>query len=174
MSTIQYIPTSLPSSVSSLRVSCIFACAHPPEQTGTPDQMTNHWVLNCAIKQTEYLRIDPSPSGLNSSMVLIVSKRSYADSVKTVQISTAGLTFGRLLELVVSQKYGKYQFSPAGQGCRFWVSKVIELLRSEGYVNSAMELQAAISALHLVWDSNSQPLPFCQQSPVVAGRFLEH
>lgn len=180
MSTIQYIPPSLSSSVSNLPISSIFACAHPPNQTGAPgtsasSQMTNHWVLHCVLNPNESLRIDPSPSGLNFSLVLIISKKTYAyshNAVKTVQVPTPGLTLAKLLAHVTGHKYDKYQFASGGQGCRFWVSKVIELLRSGGYIQTGAECQTALNALNVVWGPGSVPLASAQQSPVVAGRFL--
>jgi hypothetical protein len=114
--------------------------------------MTNHWVLHCVTNQNESLRLDPSPSGPNLSMVLIVTRKSYAyshNAVRTVQLSTPGLTFGTFVELLASSKYDKYQFTAGGQGCRFWVHRVIDLLRSRGYVQNVAEFQAATNALRL-------------------------
>ncbi|KAL4936512.1 hypothetical protein BDV06DRAFT_204893 [Aspergillus oleicola] len=73
MSTIQYIPP-LASSVSNLPISSIYACAHPANPTGAPgtsaaSKMTNHGVFYCATSQNESLRLDPSPSGPNFSLV---------------------------------------------------------------------------------------------------------
>src|SRR4030088_1172665 len=112
MSTVQYIPPSLAATVANSPILCIYACAHPANPVGASEtsaagQMTNHWVLHCVTNQNESLRLDPSPSGPNLSMVLIVTRKSYAyshNAVRTVQLSTPGLTFGTFVELLASSK----------------------------------------------------------------------
>jgi hypothetical protein len=149
MSTIQYIPPSLAVAVANLPILCIYACAHPAnpvEASGISTaggQMTNHQIFHCVFSQNKSLRLNPSPLGPNLSMVLIVTRKSYSyshNAVRIVQLPTPGLTFVTLVELLVSSKYDIYQFAAGGQGCRFWVHSVIDLLRSRGFVQNAAEL----------------------------------
>jgi len=99
MSTIRYIPSSLASQVASSKILCIYASAHPATGVGAPgaagNPKTNHWVLYCAISQAASLRIDPSPSGPNLSIVLIITKKDYLisdNAVKSFQLVTSYLT----------------------------------------------------------------------------------
>ncbi|KAB8069844.1 hypothetical protein BDV29DRAFT_182019 [Aspergillus leporis] len=180
MSTIQYIPASLAASAASYPISCIYACAHPANPTGPPgtaaaSKMTNHWVFHFVTNSNESLRLDPSPSGPNFSIVLIVTKKTYTyshNAVKSVQISTRGLSFKTIIDLIHGKKYDKYQFAAGGQGCRFWVSSVIELLKNAGYIQNTAEFHAAISALQTVWGPNGQSLPASQQTPITQGTFF--
>ncbi|KAL2222871.1 hypothetical protein M432DRAFT_665527 [Thermoascus aurantiacus ATCC 26904] len=170
MSTIRYIPSSLAAEVGSVQ-------SQDQETT-----MTNHWALHCAISQDhQSLELDPSPSGPNLSIVPIVTRRTaftYSpdnDVVKTVRLDITpnlDLTFGRFVALLVEKGYDRYQFTSTGQGCRFWISNLISLLRDEGYIQDSRQAQEAVDALGTVWGAGGQPVPASQQSPISPGRFF--
>lgn len=144
--------------------------------------MTNHWAIHCAISQDhQSLELDPSPSGPNLSIVPIVTRRTaftYSpdnDVVKTVRLDITpnlDLTFGRFVALLVEKGYDRYQFTSTGQGCRFWISNLVSLLRDEGYIQDSRQAQEAVDALGTVWGAGGQPVPASQQSPISPGRFF--
>lgn len=178
MSTIRYIPSSLASQVVSSKILCIYASAHPATGVGAPgaagNPKTNHWVLYCAISQAASLRIDPSPSGPNLSIVLIITKKDYLisdNAVKSLQLVTSNLTVQQFIDLIVAKNYDKYQFSAGGQGCRYWLYSVIKLLETEGHIPTKSEMTAATEALGTVWAPGGNPASAAEQTPMTKGTF---
>lgn len=108
------------------------------------------------------------------SMVAIVSKKPYLYSkhaIKVFQLTTNDITIGGFLNLLVANNYDKYQFSQSGQGCRYWVYSVANLLLNEGKITDEAQIQAFTQAIRLTWGKD-EALPTDQQTPIVEGRFF--
>lgn len=76
------------------------------------------------------------------------------------------------MDLLTERTYDKYQFTEGGQGCRYWVYSVLQLLKTQGRTRDAAEVEAATRALQLVWDNNGVELPQEQQTAIEQGRFF--
>lgn len=180
MASIQYIPPSLAASVADAKILSIYACGSEPTGmtevgSGQPTgKAVNHWAFHCAISQDKSIRIDPSPSA-DLSLVVIVSTEDYPyayNAVKVAKLNTIDLTIGGFINLLVTQKYDKYQFTPNGVGCRYWVSCVMKLLRTEGKLTDDAEVQAVNDAMRITWGGDEQPLPAHQHTQIEEGGFF--
>lgn len=138
--------------------------------------MTNHWVIYFAVSPTQSIRIDPSPTGANNSLDLIVTTKNYAyteNAVKNASFTPApGLTVGQVIDHIVNSRYDKYQFSAGGQGCRYWVYSIAALLRSAGYITSDAEVAAATRTLETVLNNRGERVADGQQTGMAQGTFL--
>jgi hypothetical protein len=177
MSSIQYIPSSAATYVGDIKILRIYACGYEPTDLSSEQstgKAVNHWAFHCAISEDNYIRIDPSPSA-DLSLVVIVSPKNYLptdNAAKTLTLTTTDLTVGGFINLLVTKKYDKYQFTQNGVGCRYWVSCVMKLLRTEGKLTDDTEIQAVNDAIRITWGSDQQPLPAHQQTPIEEGRFF--
>ena len=146
----------------------------PESPSTTSNPQTNHWCLLCQLSDTEFVCVDPSPTGPNSSLQLLISTTadlSTKTSAKTCSLTTQNLTVESLLDRIKSTSYDKYQFTPGGQGCRYWVSCLIELLTKQGCLIDQNEVRAATGALKYVWGGGGAILPAEVQSSICEGRF---
>ena len=178
MTTIQWIPKSDGDAHGEKAILCIYACAYGPtnvsanQSRGAPK--TNHWVFFCAISQSSAIRIDPSPSGANNSVVLALNYKTYLvtnKAIKVVRLVTTDLTVNGLLNAITAAKYDKYQFTQSGQGCRYWVYCVIKLLQRNGILRTKEEVDTLEQAIQQVWDDKGNPAPAAEQTPAQQGRF---
>ncbi|KZF24946.1 hypothetical protein L228DRAFT_58852 [Xylona heveae TC161] len=179
MSTVRYIPPSIAAGAANKSIICIYACAYSATPVSGPGSstsgtQTNHWVLFCCVNQRDSYRIDPSPSGPNLTITPIITFKGYpytANASKICQLDTSSLTVGSFIALLERSTYDKYQFDAGGQGCRYWIYSVVNLLQSQGHIQNSSQTQAAINALGIVWGDNHQPLPTSQQTGITPGRF---
>ena len=140
--TIRYIPSSLKLS-NDLRSPIIaihtFACFATPLTSPQPDAstepQTNHWYLHCQLSDTDFVRLDPSPTGPKSTLQLLVSSNVDPTDkcAKTCRLTTQNLSVEDLLDRITSASFDKYQFTSGGQGCRYWVSCFIQTLSKQGF-----------------------------------------
>ena len=179
MSTVRYIPTALATKHQDTPISELYLCAQPADGITQPSKpsspKTNHWVLHCTMSPNKSLRFDPSPSGPNLSMVLIITEEDShcpLDGVKNVHVGVSGLTVQKFAALLVSAEYDQYRFTPSGQGCRYWMHRVVELLEVSGHAPNAAETALAVDALRRVWAQGEQLVPGPEQSPMAPGTFL--
>lgn len=177
MGTFQYIPRSLAAEVQSMPVNHICIEAQPaglasPSSTNGPK--TNHWVMyfTNGNEQTS-LRLDPSPSGTEGFLIAIVSRVPQSkDAAKSYTLTPiSNITFGDVIDTIVSKKHDKYQFSESGQGCRFWIDTVLKQLHEDGTLDSH-ELRAVSDGLKMVWGLDGQALSDFEQSPITRGKFF--
>jgi len=176
---VAFIPKSLANEITNLPVLSIYAAAHPETAVTSPSgstasPKTNHWVLYLAISKTESIRLDPSP-GSDDKMTLIVTKKDYllsANAVKSIQLYTVkNLTVGNIIDHLRSSKYDQYRFNAGGQGCRYWIYSVINLLRSAQYLVDESQVEEAKLALKFVWGKYGK-VKDEEQVGIVAGTFV--
>ncbi|RDL33154.1 Uncharacterized protein BP5553_08593 [Venustampulla echinocandica] len=178
-----YIPKPLANTAPSQVITAIYFCAYAPTGVSGPAEsspsssakLTNHWVIYFAISSTHSIRFDPSPTGQNSSLDLIITSKHYAFTENAAKVShltpAAGLTVGQVIDHIVNSKYDQYQFSFSGQGCRYWVYSIATLLRSAGYLTSDAEVDAAARTLQVVWTTRGEPVADVQQTGMTQGIF---
>ena len=178
-----YIPKSLATTAGNQPVPNSRLCAYEPntlvaptvEMPSTSLALTNHWVLFLGGTDKTSLRFDPSPTGPDNTIDIIVSSKSYphsANCVKTVDLTTAPRTYAaNITDHIVAAKYDNYKFSTGGQGCRFWLYSFVHLLRSKGFLPRSEEVSASEHALGIVWDSRGSPVPKKQQTGITKGTF---
>lgn len=167
--------------VKSLRV-CAYAATFidPPNESAEEPRrggMTNHWVLVWTLSTGGLVYFDPSPSGPNMSLVLLASHRhSDLDGiVKTMplEFEPESVTVGAILQVLKSSRFDAYQFTESGQGCRYWLYHVLELLRSEDILSNDAQVSTVKAALKLVWGEDGHPVPVQAQTDMQRGKFLE-
>ncbi|MCJ1439704.1 MAG: hypothetical protein MMC23_000185 [Stictis urceolatum] len=95
----------------------------------------------------------------------------WADSVKHIKVNTSKLTMKGFIDLLEARKYDRYQFSPSGQGCRYWIYMVIRLLDDEKLVTNAEEVASSIHALDKVGTKGGVLAPAAEQTPMTRGTF---
>ena len=178
-----FIPKSLANTSRSSPVTDIYICADEPNAVSGPPEpeptiggpMTNYWVMHFVAPSTESFCFDPSPSGPENSLDLIISNKSYADifgAFKVVRlIPSINLTIGHVYDHITDSKFGSYTFSPGGQGCRFWIYSVVASLRSVGYITDSSEVNASTGVLGVVWTTRGDPAPDSQQTGIAKGTF---
>lgn len=175
-STIAFIPRSLSSSLEDAITTIKAAAQTPNVVSTTSEKQTNHWVFYLPTPHNTSIRFDLSPSGPSAAPAcLIVSRLDSAmsrDVVKTCNISVRpGTTVKTILDILKSANYDRYTFSEGGQGCRFWVGKVVTLLQEREVAVNENEIQALHNALQQVWSSDNQPVPAAQQFGIIPGTF---
>ncbi len=106
---------------------------------------------------------------------LIISKLEHlvsTDVVKTCNLSVReSLTMKTITDLLHSVHYDQYRFTSGGQGCRFWVDSVLNLLQNHQITVDENEVQAAREALKRVWGDGQQLLSADEQTDIVPGNF---
>ena len=178
--TFGFIPSSLEAQVAERKITAIYATAYPGKPvdaaTGDKSPKTNHWVFFCAINEQQSVRIDPTPSGPNQSLVCAVSLKEYIhtnEAVKIERLVTKDLTIKAFIDLIKVKKYDKYQFTNGGQGCRYWVYTIINMLKSEGHLSNDTEFHDAIDAIKKTWKGKGDPpLTGEEATPIVKGSFF--
>ncbi|KAH6714190.1 hypothetical protein BKA61DRAFT_607372 [Leptodontidium sp. MPI-SDFR-AT-0119] len=178
-----YIPKSLANTARSEPVTAIYLCAYAPTAVSAPPKpgasvngtMTNHWVMYLVASSTQSIRFDPSPTGPGNSLDLIITSKNHAytnNAVKSMHLTpTANLTVGHVFDHITNCKYDNYTFSAGGQGCRFWIYSVVELLSSAGYITDSSEVNASTEALGIVWTMGGGRVPAGQQTGMTKGTF---
>lgn len=127
-----------------------------------------------ARNDSKSIRFDPSPTGPDNSLDLIISDNCVHtdDAVKTIRISVAAdMTVGNIRDHIIGSGYDTYIFSPGGQGCRFWLCTVVASLRAAGYTIDNTEVEASTTALEAVWDDRGSQIPAAQQVGITKGTF---
>ncbi|EEQ89756.1 hypothetical protein RJZ56_001751 [Blastomyces dermatitidis] len=164
--TISYNPPSLSSFLTD-SITTIKAAAHPPDNISMLYLPTSH---NTSV------HLDLSPSGPGAAPAcLLVSRLNYTIStnvVKTCNITVrTGTTVKTILDTIKSANYDRYKFAEGGQGCRFWVDKMVTLLQERQIAVNEIETQAVHNDLQRVWSSEGQPVPAAQLTGMSPGTF---
>lgn len=161
----QYLPSSLASTTDQLTVVKVVAAAHSPSPVA-PDSsaMVNHWCFYLQTSSRQSVRFDMTPSG-NSGVkdksgmagVLMVQKLDYLLSnqvVKSYDLTLKeSITVKDFADVIQGEGYDKYDFNSSGIGCRYWVTKVLELLHERGLIGSYSDVT---DALPKAWGSGRQ------------------
>ncbi|MCJ1308538.1 hypothetical protein MMC25_002191 [Agyrium rufum] len=177
MAIIQWILKSDAAKHAHERISSIHVSADPPYpvHVSHPHPKTNHWVLHCRISDDSSICIDPSPSGPNLSLVMILQRKNglgSKDAVKVVELEACDLHVKDLVTLLLERGFDHYRFHETGQGCRFWVSNVLELQRKERFIADGKHIDDALQALKLVWDLDVLATEE-DQTGIMEGRFVK-
>lgn len=158
-----------------LKIPGIKIAAHLPDDASN-GKKTNHWVLYLRVSQTEPVRLDFSPTGASTGAgCLIVRKLSYivsTNAAKTCDLTVReALTVRSILDCLQSEHKDRYNFTSAGNGCRFWADSLLALLRQRQITTVESQTQAARAALQRVWGPGGQLLPAASQTSMVQGTF---
>ena len=83
-----------------------------------------------------------------------ISSKKYVYTHSGIKICvfpvTHGVTVQRVVDLISSAGRQKYQFTPEGEGCRFWNLTVTKDLQSAGYVPPGC-VEEAENVLSMYW-----------------------
>ncbi|TFK72074.1 hypothetical protein BDN72DRAFT_836648 [Pluteus cervinus] len=114
--------------------------AHPSDPNIPLPNPTNHWSSYLELATNKLVHLDVIPSGpdagqgcicLSSREPSVTSDWSYK---KTCLISN-NVTLNGFLELIIKKNRDKYNFADGGEGCRFWLSVVLEDLVEAGIIS---------------------------------------
>jgi hypothetical protein len=136
--------------------------------------MTNHWTISCCISSEMSICLNAQPSGLRMTLLLMLETQQCAYSnqaVKAVQLQTQNLTVNRIINEVMEAGRDRYQFTPAGNGCRYWISGLIDLLMHNAYLLDQQQVEDATKALTQVWNPDGALVPPKEQTPMSQGQF---
>ena len=136
---IHFVPTDEEVEIRSRQVQAIYVVAHEPLPDGA-----NHWCLYLQTSETTVVSIDATPTYSVPSTILqngskanlIITALPYlisTSSHKDVRLSVcAGLTVGRVVDILIQSGRSKYKFNSEGRGCRMWTTDQVTLLRNNG------------------------------------------
>ncbi|KAK7920108.1 hypothetical protein PG985_008130 [Apiospora marii] len=123
---------------------------------GSDDQPpTNHWVICLETAPSSSIMLDMAPGygedGLRGKiLVTAIRDRAYTDETlrnfpyelldRDRQSPTT--TAAEILRLIQARGRHKYTFSPEWEGCRYWISVVVDDLETEGIVGAGTAKEA--------------------------------
>ncbi|KAK2750679.1 hypothetical protein FQN57_002752 [Myotisia sp. PD_48] len=162
---LRFLPAANPEEILNLPISGINVVAHSPLPTNG-----NHWCLYLTINSKESVRVDMTPSYSVPSTVMpggskgnmIVSKLDDDDefsisATKKVWLDVKdGLKVRDIVELLTGQNRHQYEFNDLGQGCRYWVTDQLRLLKSAQLVTDASQVREASLAILVEHPSGTQ------------------
>jgi hypothetical protein len=181
---VDYMPPELSNELGNLQAAKISVAAHLPiNATNESKTKTNHWCFYVEVGKAKSVRINMTVNVLAQSGsfdkagflgTLNVQNLPYlfSDTVtKSVTLDTLNAEAATVLDLVAAIQevgYEKYDFESNGNGCRFWVIKVLELFKEKGFVGDITE---AVEALQYAWDANKERLSKNSSASSVCGTF---
>ena len=138
----------------------------------------------CHLEDDLVLSIAASPNGQNGLITLICnlysSMAEYVQqceasmpSVKSYSMEAAKLTVNGLLEIIEAKGFNRYQFAADGQGSRYWMKRLIEVLNYNEHIEQPSEATAIVSRLEKTWDEKGKEIKDRRASGIVKGRFLD-
>ena len=83
------------------------------------------------------------------------------------------LNVKEIVDTILSAHYDKYRFTSGGQGCRFWVTKVLALLKERNFITDETQFVEAQDLLRKVWISGGAEAPANQQTGIEEGSFYQ-
>ena len=112
----------------------VYAQVSQPSTRKVQGDEVNHWRLFFAISEKESISLDMVKHGAdNPKGNLGVLGRNYPVSNTGVlsipMIQAPGLTVTTVLDIIQSNGLLRYQYTPAGEGCRYWIKRVVDLLK---------------------------------------------
>jgi hypothetical protein len=131
----------------------------------------NHWNVCFEFAESgSSLRLDPTQGiDLGLHLILEIIQAPHLKSVahKLSITLPEGTMLNTLLNIIIKRGRDRYQFTDAGEGCRYWIMTLIEDLHSEELVSSDDKGTAA-QDLAKYWKhpqgSGSEPNPIVQGS----------
>ena len=76
-----------------------------------------------------------------------------------------------VVDAIKAAGYDRYKFTADGQGCRYWVGNVLEILEQRSISANSSQVNAAQEALKKVWDRSGVPVGASSQTGVSPGTF---
>lgn len=99
----------------------------------------------------------------------IIEKLDYDKSNQTVYIyqltAIKECNTNQLLDAIQDKGYENFDFTSDSTGCRYWAMKVLELLKSKGFIG---EYPVVLSGIKKLWDEEGSP---GREHPVEKGSF---
>lgn len=164
----QFSPSSLSSTANQrIQIQKVFVAGHSasPAELGS-SAMVNHWCFYLQMSGSSSIRMDMTPSPVLSPGArdedgtlgcLLIQELRYLLSnqvVKHFEIAKRGsLTLGDVLSAIREEGYQNYDFNQKGLGCRYWTTKVLQMLQEKGLIGDFSEV---LQALPKAWDKNGQ------------------
>ncbi|KAH7888425.1 hypothetical protein F5I97DRAFT_1965359 [Phlebopus sp. FC_14] len=113
-------------------------CTQPTDRT-THHDMVNHWRLFFALSDRMSISLDMLKAGHDEIRgVLDVTGRHYSVSntgLFTIPMENSqDLTVRKVLDLLRDNYMLYYDYSPTRVGCRYWILRVVDLLRRRGFL----------------------------------------
>jgi hypothetical protein len=159
--------------MTSLGRSCLTAFKNESNKGGGDgNPAVNHWCMFLELSSNRSVRIDMMPGYGPDRLrgIIEISSKDYVythNGIKTCVFPvTHGVTVQRIVDLISSAGRQKYQFTPEGEGCRFWNLTVTKDLQSAGYVPLGC-VEEAESVLSMYW---AFPAGF-ERREIKVGRF---
>lgn len=126
------------------------------DKTSASQPPTNMWAIFLQTGDSESVMLYNRPEiGSNDKKgYLTISSRDYVgtyNSVKTVTFPTTGEpTVKNIVDLIISRRRDKFYFNEHWEGCRHWVSTVLNDLEEEGMLGAGTQ-ETALNALWEYW-----------------------
>ncbi|KAK8052555.1 hypothetical protein PG993_003940 [Apiospora rasikravindrae] len=123
---------------------------------GEDDQPpTNHWVICLQTSPKSSIMLDIAPGygedGLRGKILVTLLDRSFTDETLRHFTYTPErpIEVKDILSIIQAKSRQAYTFSPEWEGCRYWISVVIDDLESEGILTDASK--DALGKLSMYW-----------------------
>lgn len=162
---VQFVPANEEVETRSLQVQAIYAVAHEPLPDGA-----NHWCFYLQTSEITSVSIDATPTHSVPSTILqngskanmIITALPYLIpplAFKEIRLSVcAGLTVGRVVDLLIQSGRSKYEFNSEGRGCRMWTTDQVALFEGQRIITNAAEAAEARNAILMEYPSK-EPFP---------------
>lgn len=135
-----------------LKVEKLIVGAQDPESREAAEfKYVNHWHFSLQTSKTTSVSLDLTPSGnagrkdtfgtLGTLVVQDLKSVVSGSVVKSVEVSLASsVTVKDLVSAIEDKRYENYGFNEKGIGCRYWVTKVLQLFKEKGFVGSISDV----------------------------------
>lgn len=129
------------------------------EGDGSDSPPTNHWPICLQTSPTSSIMLDMAPGygedGLRGKIEVMALNQQYTD--ETLQVFSfkpteafPGLTVGQVMEYISQKGRQKFNFHPSWEGCRFWISVLMDDWEGLGLVDPGSAVVAK-EALTKYW-----------------------
>lgn len=106
------------------------------------------------MKPTGHVRRKDPKGALGS---LVVTKLTYLESkavVKREKIDIVGtVKISDVVSAIRGKGYENYDFHQSGEGCRYWITKTLQLLRDKGHIGSFSKVSKVLAK---AWDERGE------------------
>lgn len=153
----------------------IFADVSQPTKRKVQGDEVNHWRLFFAISEKESISLDMVKHGAdNPKGNLGVLGRNYPVSntgvLRIPMIHAPDLTVATVLDLLEKAGMLRYQYTPAGEGCRYWIQSVVGLLKDNRLLCDAdKRFPQFDECIDFLW----RPGPYVGSQPVGTQKGIE-
>ncbi|PWY69006.1 hypothetical protein BO94DRAFT_590585 [Aspergillus sclerotioniger CBS 115572] len=161
---LQFIPPTQEPTILTHPITHLLITAHEPLPRGG-----NHWCIYLSTTTpTTSIQIDMTPSytvpgttnPTGSKGIMIISTQPYTTpprATKAFRIDIhPGYKVKDLVDLLTSEGRHQYEFTSEGEGCRFWVDQVVELIAEKGWVVDDKQVGDAREGILIKWPAGGR------------------